>query len=253
VTELTELVLVRHGESVGNVARERALAAGLEMIEVDRRDADVPLTETGVHQAEAVGRWLAQEAGAVPDVVYSSPYLRARQTAQVALATAGLDRQVHLDERLRDRELGVLDLLTSTGVQQRFPDEAVRRRWLGKLYYRPPGGESWSDVALRLRSFISDLTVAAPEARRALLASHDAVIMLLRYVCEGWDEETLLETAARTEVANASVTRLVRDPDGSPLWVAESFNAVEHLTAPPGSTAAVESSGQEVGARVDRA
>ena len=62
------------------------------------------------------------------------------------------------------------------------------------------------------------------------MVSHDAVIMLLRYVCEGWDETTLLETARRTEVANASVTQLVLDGD-SPLWVAESFNAVEHLTA----------------------
>jgi broad specificity phosphatase PhoE len=234
VAQLTELVLVRHGESVGNVAREQAMAAGLDVIEVDRRDADVPLTETGVRQAEAVGRWLADGSKPTPDIVYSSPYLRAQQTAQTALASAGLDRQVHLDERLRDRELGVLDLLTSAGVARRFPEEAVRRRWLGKLYYRPPGGESWADVALRLRSFISDLSVAAPEAERALVASHDAVILLMRYVCEGWDEQTLMETAATTQVANASVTRLVRDAD-APVWVAESFNAVEHLTAPPGS------------------
>jgi glucosyl-3-phosphoglycerate phosphatase len=240
VAELTELVLIRHGESVGNVARERALATGQDVIDVDRRDPDVPLTDTGVQQAEAVGRWLANGSAAGPDVVYSSPYLRARQTAKVALATAGLDRQIHLDERLRDRELGVLDLLTGSGVQQRFPEEVIRRRWLGKLYYRPPGGESWADVALRLRSFISDLTVAAPDARRAMLTSHDAVIMLLRYVCEGWDEDTLLETAARTEVANASVTHLVREPGASPLWVAESFNAVEHLTAAPGAAAAEE-------------
>jgi len=35
--------------------------------------------------------------------------------------------------------------------------EAARRARLGKLYYRPPGGESWADVALRLRSFLSEL------------------------------------------------------------------------------------------------
>lgn len=231
---LTEVVLVRHGESAGNVARTRALDAGAQVIDIGLRDPDVPLTPTGEEQARAVGGWLA-DSSVAPDVVYCSPYVRARQTAELALKAADLDLNVRLDERLRDRELGVLDLLTHDGVVSRFPDEAERRRWLGKLYYRPPGGESWADVALRLRSFISDLVVAAPDARRALLVSHDAVIMLLRYVLEGWDEKTLLDTAAQTEVANASVTRLVLDPDRSPLWVAESFNAVEHLTATAGS------------------
>jgi broad specificity phosphatase PhoE len=236
VGALTEILLVRHGQSTGNVARTAALDARAETITVDVRDPDVPLTAVGEQQAAAVGGWLAQNAA--PDLVYSSPYVRARQTASTALAAAGLDRQVHLDERLRDRELGVLDLLTHDGVVSRFPAEQQRRQWLGKLYYRPPGGESWADVALRLRSFVSDLLVAAPDAQQALVVSHDAVILLVRYVLEGWDEATLLETAARTEVANASVTRLVLDPEQSPLWVAESFNAVEHLTAPADGPAA---------------
>ena len=62
-----------------------------------------------------------------------------------------------LDERLRDRELGILDRLTSAGVEARFLEEGERRRWLGKFYYRPPGGESWADVVLRLRSLLADL------------------------------------------------------------------------------------------------
>jgi hypothetical protein len=60
--------------------------------------------------------------------------------------------------------------------------------------------------------------------------------MLLRYVCEGWDEATLLETAAATDLANASVTHLVLDPDKSPLWTAKSFNAVEHLATDTGDS-----------------
>ncbi len=65
--------------------------------------------------------------------------------------------KVLTDERLRDRELGILDRLTRLGVKTRYPDEAERRLWLGKLYYRPPGGESWADVALRLRSILDEL------------------------------------------------------------------------------------------------
>jgi len=45
-----ELLLVRHGESDGNVARERAMTAGAEFIDVDRCDADVPLSEIGAQQ-----------------------------------------------------------------------------------------------------------------------------------------------------------------------------------------------------------
>lgn len=225
---LTDLLLVRHGESTGNVTRARALTAGSEVIDVDQRDPDVPLTETGQEQARALGRWLAQTPK-TPAVAYVSPYVRARQTAAVALATAGLDVQVHFDERLRDRELGILDRLTREGVIRQYPAEEQRRRWLGKFYYRPPGGESWADVVLRLRSLVSDLLVVPTEATVALVVSHDAVIMLLRYILEGWSEETLLETAAATEVANASVTHLVADPEGT-RWVAETFNAVEHLS-----------------------
>lgn len=64
---------------------------------------------------------------------------------------------VHTDERLRDRELGILGRLTRLGAEKRFPKEAERRFWVGKLYYRPPGGESWAEVALRLRSVLEEL------------------------------------------------------------------------------------------------
>ncbi len=228
---VTELVLVRHGQSTGNVARDRALALGAETIDVDRRDPDVPLSPLGESQARALGSWLADEPGAVPEAVISSPYVRARQTTDLALEAAGVQRRVLVDERLRDRELGVLDLLTGLGVTNRFPEEAERRRWLGKLYYRPPGGESWADVALRLRSFLGDLDAAAAGSQRVLVVSHDAVIMLMRYVCEGWDEATLMDTVASTEVANASVTRLVRSAQDHALWSASAFNAVDHLEA----------------------
>ena len=228
--EWDQLVLVRHGESAGNVARTAALAAGAHVIDIDRRDADVPLTEVGLEQARAVGAWL-RDAPA-PDVVFSSPYVRAEQTASQALRSAGVDTPIEVDERLRDRELGILDLLTHDGVVARFPEEEARRAWLGKLYYRPPGGESWADVVLRLRSFLTDAMGGAGEAKRALIVTHDAVIMLVRYILEGWDEQTLLETAARTEIANASVTVLTPDPGGSPVWLVKSFNAVEHLGVP---------------------
>src|SRR5690349_11608744 len=52
------LLLVRHGESAGNVARDAAHAAGQARIDIAGRDADVPLSERGKVQSAALGRWL---------------------------------------------------------------------------------------------------------------------------------------------------------------------------------------------------
>ena len=54
-----QLWIVRHGQSAGNVARDTADAAGLHSIDIAERDIDVPLSELGAQQAEALGRWFA--------------------------------------------------------------------------------------------------------------------------------------------------------------------------------------------------
>lgn len=222
----TRLVLVRHGESVGNIAATRADREGALRVDVATRDADTPLSERGREQARALGVWLADvPADERPEVVWCSPYLRARQTAELAMEAAGLDLPVRLDERLRDRELGVLDRLTWRGVQELHPEEAERRRHLGKMYHRPPGGESWADVALRLRAALDD--VQRREAgRRVLVVSHDAVVMLLRYVLEELTEDELMTIVRERSVRNASVTRLDRVDDA---WLPAVFDDVSHL------------------------
>jgi len=224
-----ELVLVRHGESMGNVAAAAAHEADAEVIEVDRRDADVELSELGRDQARALGAGLrALMADDRPTLVWSSPYVRARQTAELALAAAGEERPVLVDERLRDRELGVLDLLTTKGVANRYPLEAERRRWLGKFFHRPPGGESWADVVLRVRSFVGDLA-AVPDGTRAVVVCHDALVLSFRYVCERLDEAGILAVGASTPVLNVSITQLVREPDLT--WRLARFNDVSHVEA----------------------
>jgi hypothetical protein len=54
----------------------------------------------------------------------ASPYERARQTAELVVSAAGLANAVHLDERLRERELGILDLLTTGGSRLGTPSNA---------------------------------------------------------------------------------------------------------------------------------
>ena len=237
-----ELLVVRHGESLGNTAARTADTAGLEVIDVPARDPDVDLSPTGVEQARALGAWLADlPPDQAPQAVWASPYRRAAETARLALEAGGRELPIRVDERLRDRELGVLDRLTTAGVEARYPEEAERRRWVGKFYYRPPGGESWADMALRLRSLLADLD-RLEDGRRVLVVCHDAVTMVLRYVCEAMTEAQVMEIGAATAVRNASVTRLVRG-DGERQWALGAFNAVEHLedtdapsTAQPGRT-----------------
>lgn len=225
-----ELVLIRHGESTANVAREEAEAAQAEVIDVSARDADVPLSELGQAQAAAVGRWLTRyRAEGDPAKVWASPYVRARTTAELAMRAAGDDVAPRIDERLRDKELGVLDTLTMYGVQTRFPQEWERRRWLGKFYYRAPGGESWADMTLRIRSFLTDTAGAG----RHVVFTHDAMVMLFRYVCENLDEKALLDLSRANTIGNASVTRLIGDGDGP--WRVAEFNEQAHLVGPDGA------------------
>ncbi|MDG4810241.1 histidine phosphatase family protein [Micromonospora sp. WMMD1120] len=225
MAELATLWIVRHGESTANVAATHAEASGAELIDLTHRDADVPLSATGEDQARATGRWLAELPDAKrPHVAVVSPYLRAVQTARLALA--GTDVPVHRDERLRDRELGILDGLTGHGVRRRYPEEAERRARLGKFYYRPPGGESWTDVALRLRTLLGDLR-RDHEGCQVLLFGHDALVFLLRYLVEGLTEEELMGHTRREVIANCSITEWSADTEGRLVLTA--FNAVGHL------------------------
>jgi 2,3-bisphosphoglycerate-dependent phosphoglycerate mutase len=222
--QLQWLGVVRHGQSTGNVIAEAAETGGLEVIDILERDADVPLSDLGREQAAAVGRWLAdQPDDERPEVAVISPYLRARRTAELALAGSGLPEIV--DERLRDRELGVLDRLTRRGVAARLPDEGRRRKYLGKFYYRPPGGESWADVLLRLRTLLCELRQDHPDGR-VLLFSHEAVVLLVRYLVERLSEAELMVIAPSVSIANGSITSWRRVAGE---LRPELFNSVEHL------------------------
>ena len=91
-------------------------------------------------------------------------------------------------------------------------------------------GESWADVALRLRSFLADLerTDRGADERTVLLVCHDAVIMLLRYVLEGLEEAQLLELARTETIGNGAVSRFERVGSG---WRVAAFNEQDHLLA----------------------
>lgn len=217
-----QLWLVRHGESQGNLADARAHELGVDRLDLDVRDPDVPLSPTGERQADALGAHLAGLAER-PTAVLASPFTRAADTARRAAEPLGLP--VRFDERLRERDFGAFDGMTGRGIRERYPEEAARRELLGKFWYRPPGGESWADVALRVRSVLATEALRH-DGERLLVVSHQAVVMVCRYVLEELSEQQLLELDRAEQVANASLTRYRA---AGARWELQDFNAVEHL------------------------
>ncbi len=203
-----EIWLVRHGQSSGNVARDAAEAAAGLRIDIAERDVDVPLSELGARQSQALATWFAAlPPDGQPSVVLHSPYVRAAQTADFLMQR--LDRQdllaVHADERLREKEFGILDRLTVRGIADQYPDLYEQRRHVGKFYFRPPGGESWCDVILRLRSVLDTLT-REYSRERVLIVGHQVIVNCFRYLIERMDEAAILEQDRLGDVPNCSVT-----------------------------------------------
>lgn len=199
---------------------------------------DVPLSSLGERQAIALGHWFGTlPIVQRPTVVITSPYLRARQTTEVIqklgdFPYASDATRLVVDERFREKEFGVLDGLTRYGIAERFPDQAALRTSLGKFYYRPPGGESWCDVILRLRSAFN-MMCREYHGERILVVAHSVVVLCMRYIVEGLTEDEILKIDRSTDVANCSVTRFDVDSNEGieGKLILDSFNFIAPLQA----------------------
>ncbi|RZA06653.1 MAG: histidine phosphatase family protein [Proteobacteria bacterium] len=225
-----EILLVRHGQSAGNVALEEAEAKGASIIDIAHRDVDVPLSALGEEQARALGAWLASlPESEQPTVVLASPYVRAQETAGLITAQLKKPPEILFDERLREREFGIVDRLTRKGILEKFPDQAELHARLKKFYYRAPGGESWCDVILRLRSVQDSLARDYP-GERVMIVCHTVVVFCFRYLFENLTEQEILAIDRQEQLANCSLTTYRHDaakPASRPLAL-DKFN----FTAP---------------------
>ena len=229
------LWIVRHGQSAGNVARDAAEANASLRIELTGRDVDVPLSSLGEEQARALGEWFrAGHEDGRPEVLLASPYRRAVQTAQFFRDSGGCDADeaVCIDERLREKEFGIFDGLTTAGIRQILPEQAEFRRLLGKFYHRPPGGESWADVILRLRSVL-DMISLHHSGQRVMIVAHQVVVLCLRYIIENMDEQGILDIDHGGDVANCSVTeyRYEEEAGKTGKLVLQRYNATAPMRA----------------------
>ncbi len=155
---MAKLILVRHGESVGN--RERIFATAPETL---------ALTELGYQQAREVGERIA--ALFQPELVIASSYLRARETARV-IAEA-LHLPLEIEPNLHERHVGALRGQPYDSVQQ-LPSYNPQRPW----QWQPEGGESFEDVQARVGPILDRLATMHTQ-RDVVVVSHGGVMTAL--------------------------------------------------------------------------
>ena len=216
------LFFVRHGESQGNVASDRA-KAGDESLFTDEF-VTIPgrswqLTAVGRRQAEIAGAWLCSELDRIRGADdsrrhYVSPYVRARQTAGLlGLTWSGAPAEWEISRSIRERDWGDIETIP----RRVFRDDPAYARNATKkaidpLYWRPPGGESISEVAdSRVRSFLDTLHRECAGGT-VVAVTHGEFIRAARLVLERADDDTYMrwEADPSTRIHNAEVVQYSR-------------------------------------------
>jgi len=169
------ILLLRHGETEWN--RQRRYQGG----------SDSPLTERGIAQARAIGRFLGILPEAQDARVVASPLGRARRTAEILIEHFPTASGLQLDGRLRELSLGSWDGLTYQEITDRCPgvfDGPGRYEW----YFRSPDGERYDALAARLAQWLRE---CSPE-HSLIVVTHGIVTRVLRGLYAGLPRELAL-------------------------------------------------------------
>ena len=142
------LVLVRHGESEGNVATGRSKAGDHSDYRgefMTRHNSLWRLTDKGIWQAKNAGEWIRENIGTDFGRYYTSEFLRAMETAHYLQLP---EASWYVDFNLRERDWGVFDHMSREDRERKFA-ESLKSRKIDGFYWRPPNGESMADLTLR--------------------------------------------------------------------------------------------------------
>ncbi len=160
---MTQLLLVRHGETEWNLAQRF------------QGHTDVPLNEKGRQQAAAIAKRLADEE---IHAIFASDLNRAASTAS-AIAECHSCEVIN-EPLLREGNFGHWEGLTYAEIQARDP-EAVKAWHEGILNFAPPGGETPRQLAERIASFYNKL-LARYHDETLLLVAHGGSLQIL--ICQ---------------------------------------------------------------------
>jgi probable phosphoglycerate mutase len=204
----TRLILVRHGATAHSV---------------DKRFSgrnDLPLSEIGVQQAEALAR-RAATFGEVTAVV-ASPLVRTRETATAIAAALGVP--VDSDDDLVEVDFGAWEGLTFAQARAAHPEELTD--WLGSVEVAPPGGESFAAAARRVRRG-RDAVIAAHAGRTVVVVTHVTPIKTIL----GLALDAFPASLFRIHLDTASVSSLDYYADGNTsVRLVNDTSHLAHLT-----------------------
>jgi broad specificity phosphatase PhoE len=187
------LILARHGRTAAN-------AQGLLQGRMDQ-----PLDEVGREQARKIAVALASV-----DVVISSPLRRAVETA------VALGKKIEIDDRWIEMDFGNLD-----GQRRQDIDPAIWVRLQRDVHYQPEGGESLANMMLRVTPALDELLARSEHETIAVFSHVMPIKAAFSHVLH-----IGMETAPRTYLDQASLTRMTMTPVGAVL---HSFNETGHL------------------------
>jgi probable phosphoglycerate mutase len=166
---MTQLLLIRHGQSTYNAAGRI------------QGWADPPLDETGLGQARRLAERLACEGSAV-SAIYSSPLLRARQTAESIGQALSLAAQT--DERLKENNVGLITGMTWTEIEQRFPEWVALGQRSKDHWVMPPGAEDRAAFAARAAAAMKDIVTRHPDQTVAVVSHIGTLSIYLAQLLE---------------------------------------------------------------------
>lgn len=198
----TEIILIRHGETEWN--------SQLRM----QGHSNSALSAVGRGQIQALGEWMKNVSF---EHIYSSDSLRARQTAEAITQYSGDTLQ--FDQRIREKNLGVFEGLTSIEARERHP-EIYRLFKTGGANYVIDEGESTQQVLVRALEFIEEIRLRHPE-QRVVMVTHGGVVRVLMKHTLGLS----LDAPTSFLIKNTGIFRLVWNEK----WLISQMDVVSHL------------------------
>lgn len=202
----TILYLLRHGATEANLAKPARLQG---------RRLDSPLAKLGVRQAEATRDFLAIRP---VDYCYSSPLLRALQTAAIVAAPHGLTPQP-LDA-LAECDVGQWEGLDWQTIRNRYLED-YQRYMSDPGQFGYPGGESFADVYARVSHTLENL-LAVHAGQSILVVAHHVVNRTYLAGLLG----LRMEQARQVTLDNCGISVVVREGDETTIGT---LNAAFHL------------------------
>ncbi|RMG73728.1 MAG: alpha-ribazole phosphatase [Nitrospirae bacterium] len=158
----TTLLLVRHGKTVGS---EELRYKG---------HIDVPLSEEGIKEVEALARIIKGHFNPVSKI-YCSDLSRAKQTAEIIAGSLGLEPLAM--NVLRERSFGLWEGMSFEEIASAYPEEF--ERWKSDPYrFSPPEGESTEDVKNRVVPAVEEI-INRHRGERVMVVSHGGVTRVL--------------------------------------------------------------------------